>query len=515
MLQYKISNSICQYFQTRCFIDGKEEQVSSVKLNKIYEPDAMISSNSSLVSLVSDDSLMNESIVPTANQDVTNAARRDKRQTDKQICAGSGEFEGELAGLQLWNIALVDTDVMRKSICKRAKLASAGNIINLNNEWRFYGNSSKRSYLRSTLCSNLDTSLLIKPAGSFLEANDFCVGVGGHLSEPAIINDEFLIIAKGINESCIEWDGTISWLTHTITDPRIEKKFCEALDGEGKIHFITCVRRLACSLCIAPIERFTLYGHSGEYFNYVYYLFSDKLGSARWVGVQGSTIYRENKTWVLRSNEHTTSLSTSGVSLPIGRRTWLWSSKVPGFADSMELTFTVCRTSEFSCEDGQCVPIVQRCDDIVHCRDLSDERRCNVIRKPKGYDTMYVPPLRKGELLPAALGYHLDVYNLGRITTDEGRARVDLGLTMTWIDSRIDFSNLKPVQKNYFECDIVWLPRIRAITGHGDGSVLDINTYEKFCYVYSDDQDEVRVLTDPLMGKLIMSSQPKRRERVK
>ena len=61
---------------------------------------------------------------------------------------------------------------------------------------------------------------------------------------------------------------------------------------------------------------------------------------------------------------------------------------------------------------------------------------------------------------------------------------------MTWIDSRIDFSNLKPIEKNYFNCDIVWLPRIRAITGYGDGSVLDINKYERFCYVYADNQEE-------------------------
>ena len=72
---------------------------------------------------------------------------------------------------------------------------------------------------------------------------------------------------------------------------------------------------------------------------------------------------------------------------------------------------------------------------------------------------------------------------------------------MTWYDSRIDFSNLKPIEKNYFDCEIVWLPRIRAITGNGAGSVLDINTYEKFCYVYSDDQDEIRSLDDPYMGK--------------
>ena len=42
------------------------------------------------------------------------------------------------------------------------------------------------------------------------------------------------------------------------------------------------------------------------------------------------------------------------------------------------LTFTVCRTTEFSCDDGQCIPIVLRCNDVINCRDSSDEKNCNV-----------------------------------------------------------------------------------------------------------------------------------------
>ena len=480
-------------------MDGKEETLSSVRSVKEVREDSkkkkmtskFVLRNSTIVTI--SDSTDNSTTLSQANIRV-------KRQVDKAICAGSNEFEGEIAGLQVWNNALVDTDVMRKSNCKRAKLATAGNIINLNNEWRFYGNSSKRSLVRSNLCGNLDTPLIVKPAGSFSEANEYCIGVGGHLTEPAVINDKLLEVSKGHNNSCVEYDDTISWLTHTISDPNIETKLCEALNGKGKITFITCVRRLACSLCIAPIERFTLYGHSGEYFNYVFYLFSNEIGEARWAGVRGSSIVRENGTWILKSVEHTTTLSTSGVSLPVGRRIWTWSAKLDDRPMDIILTFTVCRTTEFSCDDGQCIPIVQRCNDVVNCKDSSDEKNCNVIKKPKGYDAMYVPPTRPGEELPAALGYHLDVYNMGRITTDEGKARIDLGLTMTWYDSRVDFSNLKPIEKNYFDCPIVWLPRIRAITGHGDGSVLDVNSYENFCYVYADDQEEVRALTDPLMG---------------
>ncbi|KAF2356256.1 Low-density lipoprotein (LDL) receptor class A repeat [Trinorchestia longiramus] len=501
--------------QARCFIDGKEEKVSSMKIKKTVH----ISDEEQKEHDVSQDETFKQAMMKLSSQDETfiivnetfqfsntsvdnTSLYRAKRQSKGPICAGSTEFVGELAGMQLWNVALIDTDVMRKSNCKSAKLASAGNILNMNGEWRFYGNSSKKIYKRTSLCSDLATFLLIRPGGSFTEANEHCLGIGGHLSEPAVIDDELLSLARNTYDSCVALDGTVSWLTHTLTNPAIETKFCEALDKDGKTTFKTCVRRLMCSLCIAITERFTLYGHNGEYFDYVFYLYANVNGDPRWEGVRKSLIARVNDTWILSSREHTVKLYAPDMAVPIGRAVWTWSDKLPGQSDDITLTFTVCRTSEFSCEDGQCIPFQQRCDDVLNCRDSSDEKSCSVIKAPKNYDPVYIPPLRAGEVLPAPIGYHVDVYNLGRITTDEGRAKIDLGLTMTWFDPRIDFSNLKPVQKNYFQCPMVWLPRVRAITGYGDGSVLDVKNYENFCYVYSDEQDEIRALQDPLMGYL-------------
>ena len=270
------------------------------------------------------------------------------------------------------------------------------------------------------MCTDLETIFLVRPAGSFFEANYNCIGSGGQLSEPAVINEKLLTIARGINDTCLEWDGVVSWLTHTMSDPEDESKFCEALKSDGKVVFVTCIRRLACSLCIAQIQRFTAYGHDGDYFNYIFFLYSDSEGIVVYKGVQGSEITRANDTWLIKSNEHTTTMSTNDVALPIGRRKWQWDSKIPGMASELLLAVTVCRTSEFSCEDGQCIPIVQRCDDVMHCRDGSDEKSCNIIKISNSYDSSYVPPLLDEEVVPAALGYHIDMYNLGRITTDEG-----------------------------------------------------------------------------------------------
>ena len=43
------------------------------------------------------------------------------------------------------------------------------------------------------------------------------------------------------------------------------------------------------------------------------------------------------------------------------------------------LKLTGCRDGEFTCSDGQCISMQQRCDQIIHCRDESDEDSCKLI----------------------------------------------------------------------------------------------------------------------------------------
>ena len=50
------------------------------------------------------------------------------------------------------------------------------------------------------------------------------------------------------------------------------------------------------------------------------------------------------------------------------------------------LKLSGCREGEFTCWDGQCVTMEQRCDTVSHCRDGSDEQDCTLLVLDHGYN---------------------------------------------------------------------------------------------------------------------------------
>ena len=50
-----------------------------------------------------------------------------------------------------------------------------------------------------------------------------------------------------------------------------------------------------------------------------------------------------------------------------------------------------CLEDEFTCADGQCINIDNRCDQIINCRDKSDEQDCQLLVLDHGYNK-YIPP---------------------------------------------------------------------------------------------------------------------------
>ena len=57
-----------------------------------------------------------------------------------------------------------------------------------------------------------------------------------------------------------------------------------------------------------------------------------------------------------------------------------------------EMNLAGCKEDDFTCDDGQCVKLEKRCDQLPNCRDRSDEIGCKFLILDFGYNKR-VPPI--------------------------------------------------------------------------------------------------------------------------
>ena len=75
-----------------------------------------------------------------------------------------------------------------------------------------------------------------------------------------------------------------------------------------------------------------------------------------------------------------------------------------------ELKMSGCQEGSFTCNDGQCVSMEQRCDQLPDCRDKSDEENCHVVVLERSYNKNVPPIITKTEKLNVAIS--LDILKL-------------------------------------------------------------------------------------------------------
>ena len=78
---------------------------------------------------------------------------------------------------------------------------------------------------------------------------------------------------------------------------------------------------------------------------------------------------------------------------PLGRLKWKIYDGICQMSkgERRSLTLTTCFPDKFTCDDGSCVRINQRCNLVVDCVDKSDEKNCEILKLDKNY---------RGELFP-------------------------------------------------------------------------------------------------------------------
>ena len=196
--------------------------------------------------------------------------------------------------------------------------------------------------------------------------------------------------------------------------------------------------------------------------------------------------------WQLQNGNFTAKSTINYESHAFGRHTWMIDKDVcnggkGGYETDLKLTF--CSEEEFTCRDGACVGMDQRCDRIPNCRDESDETDCHTVIFDHGYrkDISPIHPILdlrdvKASLFPSRskvnttqivmnkaivpLKVRVDISKVKVVSMDMEEAQhyitFQFKIALSWRDQRLTFHNLKHDESlnalNSNETDHVWLP---------------------------------------------------------
>ena len=132
-----------------------------------------------------------------------------------------------------------------------------------------------------------------------------------------------------------------------------------------------------------------------------------------------------------------------------------------------QLKLTGCdQGGEFTCDDGQCVKMLERCNQVPDCRDESDERKCKLVVFKEGYNKN-IPPIKKaanGGVSPANVYISITLMKVVEIEETDHSIHLQFQISLTWNENRVQYQNLKTETSlnSLTDNDIMtlWLPLI-------------------------------------------------------
>ena len=180
-----------------------------------------------------------------------------------------------------------------------------------------------------------------------------------------------------------------------------------------------------------------------------------------------------NNSWVLyqMDNPSIKAQLLNYLDYPVGVHDYVISGdKCPGKVQ--RLKFTSCGDNTFTCGNGDCIDISQRCNLELDCEDHSDELNCETLIIPVGYDKRLPPPMVNSRT-PTEASTEIAILLIRKLDLLDSQLALDLAVKRTWFDSRIQFKNL------HFNHDLnqindlfgkAWFPEV-TLVGSDDSHV--------------------------------------------
>ena len=144
---------------------------------------------------------------------------------------------------------------------------------------------------------------------------------------------------------------------------------------------------------------------------------------------------------------------------PFGTKEWI----IPNSkCDPIQkLKFTQCNQDMFTCNDGDCIPLEQRCDHIFDCQDQSDEHDCNFVTFNQGSYLKNYPPMSRQS--KTKIQVKVTISDISAIDELQMGFQAKLVVFMTWRDSRLTYFNLIDNDENLVSLNMMkelWIPKL-------------------------------------------------------
>ena len=99
--------------------------------------------------------------------------------------------------------------------------------------------------------------------------------------------------------------------------------------------------------------------------------------------------------------------------------------------------FFQCKRDEFTCNDGSCIDLEKRCDNIFDCPDWSDEKKCEALQFLEENYRKSFPPLSRSEKTDIIVS--LNIREITEIDALEMTFTAIVNIKLQWKDNRIIF----------------------------------------------------------------------------
>jgi len=401
-------------------------------------------------------------------------------------------WSGAVTQYNLWDFPMEDYDIENIAQCRSDVF---GNVVKWDEAYWIQGDTTVSRKATFDLCSNEegDSKFFLFPSTfNFWFYQSFCSNLGGVYPTP--INEENYheimdvtesLVKTDIHERCMHASGNIvvwigasdEWEEGVWVNPYTKELL--GFDGFWETSYPNggptqnCARSYIdrrwrdeycdssyCALCeFGNRMNLTLRGLCQQdvklmegFFDIEYFIHEFWNLKPHWRGLGKSHIMYQPKTkvWRLESFYETEKYADLTADdtvpqgfYPLGRKTWVINDGICQLSGGVKrsMTMTTCFPDKFTCDDGTCVNIRQRCNLVVDCPDSSDEKDCRLLKIEDAYRSELFPRAVDGGAITVMI--NISILAFPKIDTLNLYYTADFVMSMRWVDPRLTYYDLR------------------------------------------------------------------------